>query len=927
MKRNIYIIFLIIALQFILIITTFAGQYSSTSILSSTKQAFTTGEDDFERAKELYNKGLYLSAGDKWTQFIQKYPESSLIPTATFYLAECLYYQEKYEQALEKYQWLSQSKILQGKPSQIHLGSLPRYSELASNVLSRLTQVLTKLNRPQEEIIATYQRLIDSYPESPAVPEALYRLGNYYFEKQDYPKAYEYFRQISENHQRGKPPESPYLAMSLYFQGFSLYHCGYFKEATLPFSKFISATSIGQQTSEASLFDIELQANAQYYLVDCWYKEKDWDNAFVEATKFVNSYPQHQLFPEALFIKGFCLYSMERFSEAVSDFSIIIEKYPAGSKALFAQYYLAQIFFNQKDYQRAKAAYQRLISGFPENEFTAYAQYNLGLCELNLGNLEEAKSCFEGLIKNFEETDLLANAYFQLGEIYKRQTKFQEVINIYEKMVKDCPQSPLIPQALYELVIAYIKTDDFVGAKAICYKMMASYLDLPQTPLALYGLGNNFFVKEACLVEDYQSAIDVYNHFLKNYPEHSLFEEVCYQLGLAYCRIQQYEKARSCFFQLQKQYPQSNLLPKIQYGIGWSYYLEGRYKDAVEEFRNFLSMPSNETDQALIPEVLYKTGNCLFNLKEYQQAIDTYQKIIINYPESRLIDTCLYQLAQSYYKQEKFVVTQQYFLKLIKEHPESKYLPMAIYWLGWTYYSQGKYEDALTIYQQVIDKFSASTTRQDSTKQASLANEAQYQIGTCLYNLKKFKEAGDAYQKVIKNLDATRQVSSTKIKKDAFYQLGNCLFQQKKYNEAIVVYRDFIQTNPEEKELCAELRYRIGEIYYNQGEIKKAIVEYNLLIDEYPKSVQIDDALYWLGRCFIKDNDKTSAIMTFRALVKQYPDSEWAADSQFRIGVCLYEEGEYKEAIQEFESLIKDFLYRKDLVTEAQYYIGQCKKK
>lgn len=909
MKRNIYIIFLIIALQFIFITalrqaSIFAGQYSSTSarqtsILSSTKQSFTAGEDDFKRAKELYNSGLYLLSGDEWTRFIQKYPESSLIPTATFYLAECLYYQEKYEQALEKYLRLSE----------IHLTN-----ELASNVLARLTQVLTKLNRPQEEIIATYQRIIDSQPESPVVPEALYRLGNYSFEKQDYPRAYEYFRQLSENYQRGKPPESPYLAMSLYFQGLSLYHGGYFKEATLPFSKFITSTT-----------DTEGQANAQYYLADCWYeaclaKEKIWDNALIEATKFVNSYPQHQLFPEALFIKGFCLYSQERFSEAVADFSIIIEKYPTSSKALFAQYYSGEILLNQlKDYQKAKEAFKRLITGFP-NEFTSYAYYNLGLCELNLGNLDEAILSFRELIKEFEGglpryTDLTANAYFQLGQVYKKQNKFKEVITIYEDMVKHCLQSSLIPQALYELVIAYIKTDDFVGAKAICYRMMASYLDSTQTPLALYELGNNFFVKE-----DYLSATDVYNHFLKNYneasrPQHPLSQEVCYQLGLAYGYIQQYEKARGCFLQLQRQYPQSSLLAKIQYGIGWSYYLEGRYKDAVEQFRNFLSMPSDEAGKILVPEVLYKTGNSLFNLKEYQQAIDTYLKLTLNYPESRLIDACLYQLAQSYYKQENFVVAQQYFLKLIKGYPESKYLPKAIYWLGWTYYSQGKYEDALTIYQQVIDKFPSYSTRR-----ASLADEAQYQIGTCLYNLKRFKEAEDAYQKVIKTPDA-------KIKKDALYQLGNCLFQQKKYKEAITVYRDFIQTNPEEKELCAELRYRIGEIYYNQGEIKKAIEEYNLLIDEYPKSAQLDDALYWLGRAFVKDGDRASAIMTFRALVKQYPDSEWTADSQFRIGVCLYEEEEYKDAIVEFESLIKDFLSRKDLVTEARYYIEQCKKK
>lgn len=239
-------------------------------------------------------------------------------------------------------------------------------------------------------------------------------------------------------------------------------------------------------------------------------------------------------------------------------------------------------------------------------------------------------------------------------------------------------------------------------------------------------------------------------------------------------------------------------------------------------------------------------------------------------------------------------------------------MPSTIFWLGWSYFSQGKYNDALTLYQKVVDDY----------PQDPLSMESQLQLGACLFNQKRYEEAEKVFTKLLEN-----QKISQNLKRDASYQLGYCKFGQKKFEEAIDNYRDFIKSNPEEKELCAELRYKIAEIYYNQNKLKQAIEEYNLLIDEYHDSSLTDDALYWLGRCFLKDNDRGMAIVIFRSLVSMYPASEWAADAQFRISTNLYEEEEYEEAMEEFKKIIKNFSDRKDLAEEANFYIKKCEHK
>jgi len=63
-----------------------------------------TPEEHYKVAETLYKKGLFEPALNKYKEFLQKFPRSSLAPDAQFYLGECLYQQKKYEEAILEYQ-------------------------------------------------------------------------------------------------------------------------------------------------------------------------------------------------------------------------------------------------------------------------------------------------------------------------------------------------------------------------------------------------------------------------------------------------------------------------------------------------------------------------------------------------------------------------------------------------------------------------------------------------------------------------------------------------------------------------------------------------------------------------------------------------------------------------------------------------------
>ncbi|MDH7514387.1 MAG: tetratricopeptide repeat protein [Bacteroidota bacterium] len=67
-----------------------------------------------------------------------------------------------------------------------------------------------------DESIRFFQRLVDEFPQSPLVPDALYRLGSIYqTDRNDPRRAAEYYEQIHRLH-----PESPFASKGLFLGGF-----------------------------------------------------------------------------------------------------------------------------------------------------------------------------------------------------------------------------------------------------------------------------------------------------------------------------------------------------------------------------------------------------------------------------------------------------------------------------------------------------------------------------------------------------------------------------------------------------------------------------------------------------------------------------------------------------------------------------------
>ncbi len=71
-------------------------------------------------------------------------------------------------------------------------------------------------------------------------------------------------------------------------------------------------------------------------------------------------------------------------------------------------------------------------------------------------------------------------------------------------------------------------------------------------------------------------------------------------------------------------------------------------------------------------------------------------------------------------------------------------------------------------------------------------------------------------------------------------------------------------------------QFWIGESYYRENWYERAILEYQTVVEKYPKGNKVPAAMHKQGLAFLKIGDKSNARIIFDELVKKYPKSNEA---------------------------------------------------
>ena len=111
-----------------------------------------------------------------------------------------------------------------------------------------------------------------------------------------------------------------------------------------------------------------------------------------------------------------------------------------------------------------------------------------------------------------------------------------------------------------------------------------------------------------------------------------------------------------------------------------------------------------------------------------------------------------------------------------------------------------------------------------------------------------------------------------KLSADDLYASSKQSFDQGDFETAGAGFAKIIKEFPKSQD-ADNAQFWIGEIYYREKWYEKAILEYQKVIENYPKGNKVPAALLKQGFAFLSLGDKANARLILKELAKKYPQT------------------------------------------------------
>ncbi len=123
---------------------------------------------------------------------------------------------------------------------------------------------------------------------------------------------------------------------------------------------------------------------------------------------------------------------------------------------------------------------------------------------------------------------------------------------------------------------------------------------------------------------DYSKALEEYKKLLKEFPNYARLDEVMFYLGRGLTQAEKKKEGASYMLRLTKEYPKSKYVTQAYLAVA-EYYFENDLLFAAKT--NYLKVLEDEKSNQY-PYALYKLGYVHYNLKEYRESIQAFQKVV-----------------------------------------------------------------------------------------------------------------------------------------------------------------------------------------------------------------------------------------------------------------------------------------------------------
>ena len=582
------------------------------------------------------------------------------------------------------------------------------------------------------------------------------------------------------------------------------------------------------------------------------------------------------------------------------------------------------------------------------------------------------------LLEQFQKLPSITPAiYIRMGRCFYEVDHKWESVLVYQEIVDRFPKVAEREPALFGLIVSLAEVNQAKKAEARCEDYLREFKSGPNIETVGYMLG-----AVALQANDPHAAEAHLGRMLETQPKSAFRDQMRYLLGNAKFMEGKYEDAAAEYKKYLSEFPKGQSVEDVNYRLGLTALFSGKYQDAMNLLQAYLQKyPRGE----YVSDGRYRLAVCKYAASLYNDVIKDCKEWETEFPKNQQLGEVLALLADSYgasereseaipiyirsYKIASTDEVMNYSLfaasKLLQKHgewdkvanlfnefiqdkPENPTIISALYWIGKAKAHEGKTDEAKQITADTIKKYIGEPKRE--ALELLLTQMAQLCVK------KKKVETPETHMTASPGGSPSPSAEATPVvtveatptptpavdadpgaELDAL--LGSAGKEQNGTAKARVVFDKAelarLRRQPAEEErniaLIAELNPddlsplllgRAGDYMLSKQKADQAAAFYQRLMDEYPKSDNLDFAYNGLGEIAFQKKDFPKALRYFTDGTEKIAASQKLKDLTVGRGKTLLALNRLEEAKKIFELVASVREWRGESTAFSVYSLG-----
>lgn len=825
----------------------------------------------FEEGQELYEEKKYGAAREKLHDFLKNTPENAD------------------HQAEAEYLLAMSAMKLQNKDANILLNDfIKKYPENSRTKRVYFQLALDLFARYDYfEARAKFEKVEPDVLDNEETIEYHFKYGYCLFRSRKYEEAQIQFAEITGI-------DSEYGTKAKYYYSHIAYQNGNYQTALEGFKELKDDPTYGNLVG--------------YYIAHIYYHQQKYPQLIEAATPLMEEIDEDRK-PELAHMLGEAYYQLSDYEKAIE----YLEFYHDNTQKRISRksnYQLAFTYFQTNDYEKAIKKFQN-AAGAEKDTLAQNAQYHLGMCYVETGQKKFAGTAFLSAYKIPYNKSLREDALYNYVKLSYESpyNPYNKSIDAVQKFRKEFPSSVHMDEINGFLVDIFLSSNDYASAIEAFNAINNKSTRLKKA----YQKITYFYGVELFNNENYFEAIRQFKASLNYKYDNPLIAKARFWTAEAYHQLKDYDLAQKYYesFLTTNGAYGLEIFPTAYYNQGYLMFSRKKYNAARDAFRKYVIGTRNRKPE-MVADAYIRLGDCYFVNKDYQEAIQYYDKAISNNAQDT--DYAIYQKALAFGGRGKFTSKILQLDRLLQTHSKSAFRDDAEFEMGMTYMIQEKDREALKRFRNLFEEYPSSP----------YAKRAYLKSGLIYYNLDNNQQALKMLKQVAENYPNTPESGEALASIKSIYMDMNRVDDYFEYASQL----DYAKVTASEQDSAT---YISAENIYMKGDCEQSTEGFSKYIDLYPNGSFSVNAHFYRGQCRYRQKNFEAALEDYEYVLDK-PQSQFTETSLVKAASILYDNANYRKALDYFQRLTQMAEYQENIRTgyagimRIEHHLGNPEK-